>query len=73
MKTLMTTWGAVKTPKHINLKPQSEGGVFTLDEPLEFRWVVYGPENGYNFPYSSLLRVNENLELASFKQMENAK
>ena len=24
--------------------------------PLEFGWVVYGPENGYNFPYPLLLR-----------------
>ena len=25
---------------------------------LESGWVVYGPENGYNFPYPRLLRVN---------------
>ena len=28
-----------------------------LPWPLESRWIVYGPENGYNFPYSHLLRV----------------
>ena len=26
--------------------------------PLESGWVVYGPENGYNFPYPRLLRYN---------------
>ena len=26
---------------------------------MESRLVIYGPENGYNFPYSRLLRVKE--------------
>ena len=26
-------------------------------QPLESGWVVYGPEDGYNFPYPRLLRV----------------
>ena len=26
-------------------------------EPLKSGWVVYGPESGYNFPSSCLLRV----------------
>ena len=25
---------------------------------MESRWVIYGPENGYNFPYPCLSRVN---------------
>ena len=25
---------------------------------MEYGWHVYGPENGYNFPYPRLLRVN---------------
>ena len=41
---------------------------------MESGWVVYGPENGYNFPYTRLLRVKDflvrlsQLYLATFKQ-----
>ena len=33
--------------------------MLTLLKFLESRQVVYGPENGYNFPSPCLLRVNE--------------
>ena len=36
-------------------------GVFIKNCPLKSGWVVYGPENGYNFPYPRLLRVNINI------------
>ena len=29
-----------------------------LHYPLESGWIIYGPENVYNFPYSCLPRVN---------------
>ena len=32
-------------------------------KPWESGWVVYGPENGYNFPYSRLLSVNSLLPI----------
>ena len=31
---------------------------FILNPKSQSGWIVYGPENGYNFPYPHLLRVN---------------
>ena len=31
----------------------------TCSLTLESRWVVYGPENGYTFPYDRILKVDD--------------
>ena len=31
-------------------------------QPLESGWHIYGPENGYNFSYTRLLRVKSKLK-----------